>query len=297
MSEVRKVKPHNRAARKIARAKKATDPLLAGYYFQQIDAELQEYKDTKYNTLPNTGTAAAINKIQSELKGNEFKFTPILHNDKHWCCGVITPNEIYVFDSTLQTKDTLESGELQIGNCRREVHYLNDEPIQSDDGKICGPCVVEFSKKIAGLKTIEDVLKVCKDGTIFKDVAQEIYNKLQDKASAEVQFTKKYYEMIYKRQREGEQGEHKEEQHPVQQQEQTQQGLQQTKQSSQQEDKKDIANAAFGNVHKNLNKDRIPLFESLSQLTPAEDTGRIQAPEIEAVEGMDVSIGRHHGMQ
>ena len=104
------------------------------------------------------------------------------------------------FDSTLQTqknRDT-EEGLLKVGDYQQcPVIYLNHgKQIQNDKGKICGPCVVEFGKKIAELNSIQEVLNVCRNGAIFKNVALEIYKKLKDKSSANSQFTNEYYNMI-----------------------------------------------------------------------------------------------------
>ena len=279
-------------------------PLLAGYYFQQLEEQLKQY-GSKYEELPNTETREKIKSIQDDLKENEFKFTPILHS-RHWCCGVITHNEIYVFDPTLQTQKNKnkEEGMLKIGNVRCKVTYLNHgKQIQNDKGKICGPCVIAFVQEIAKLNSIQEVLDVCRDGDIFKNVAQEVYNEfiselqgksLQDKVLGETtyeelikaQFTEKYYDTINKvvvSSRE------KQEEERLQ---------QQPKEGDETKETKQERGKGFGTIFsKNPNKNRILLFKSLSQLTPAEGTGRIQAPEIEAVEGMDVSIGRHHGMQ
>ena len=196
MSEIKKVKPYN----KPAKAKRSIDPLLRGYRFEQLEEQLKQY-ESKYKELPNTRTKEAIEDIQKKLEKDEFKFTPILHS-RHWCCGVITHDKIYVFDSTLQTQidKSKKEGVLKIGTYEKcPITYLNHgKQIQSDNGRICGPCVVEFSKKIAELNSIQEVLDACKDGTIFKNIAQEIYNKLQVKSSAGLQFTEEYYNIVDK---------------------------------------------------------------------------------------------------
>lgn len=114
----------------------------------------------------DTKTEKSIEDIRKELKNkDDFKFTPIFYREEHgnytvthWYCGVITPNEIYVFDPTLQTQKNknIERGILKIGDTECEVTYLNHrKQIQSNIGSICGSRIVEFSKKIAKLNSIQ----------------------------------------------------------------------------------------------------------------------------------------------
>ena len=89
-------------------------------------------------------TTNSIKKIRELLKDDiKFVCSPIL-KDKHWVV-VISKSEINVFDPTLQTKEALDAnGQLQIGDCKQKVHYLNKKPIQDKNGTICGLCSAEF---------------------------------------------------------------------------------------------------------------------------------------------------------
>ena len=92
---------------------------------------------------------------ENVLTKKDFICSPIL-KDEHWFVAVISKNEINIFDSTLQTKKTLDgNGQLQIGSCKQKVNYLNKKPIQNKNGQICALCSAEFIIEASQYRSLE----------------------------------------------------------------------------------------------------------------------------------------------
>lgn len=305
--------------------KKASEeiPLLSGYALEDVRKQINDSSE-KYKELHNTKTKKEIEGIQARLKNQDnfegkFKFTPIFHN-KHWCCGVITHDKVYVFDPTLQTQKykSRKEGILKIGDTECEVTYLNHKKqIQDNRGRICGPCVVEFGKKIAELDSIGEIIKGCESGDIFKKVAQGVYNEfmrnlqgksLQDEVWDDFfdekttyeklimdQFTTKYYNMINRTIVPQQEQREKEPQQQGQQEETSQSQSGENKQNS------ETGNGLYC-ISKSQNEDGVLsegknlLFKSLSQITLIKDANKTKTPEIETVEGIGIPIRRSHSV-
>ena len=110
---------------------------IVGLYDKSTEASIQAVQEHLDHTI-------AQGEEKDILTEKDFICSPILVNE-HWTVAVISKGEINIFDPTLQTKEALDAnGQLQIGDCKQKVHYLNEKPIQDEKGTICGLCSAEF---------------------------------------------------------------------------------------------------------------------------------------------------------
>ena len=119
--------------------------------------------------------------VQGEdiLTKKNFICSPILKHG-HWTVAVISENKINIFDSTLQTKETLDgNGQLQIGSCKQKVNYLNKKPIQDKNGQICALCSTEFIIEASKYESLEHLRQNM--DTICNNVAANVIKTIGSK--------------------------------------------------------------------------------------------------------------------